>query len=173
MGYRGFLGVFVLSVGALYPGSAVAAHAQAPRCTTRQLEITVHGDDGGLGHGSEQLWFRNRGRPCTLHGYPRVLLLDRHGHIVGRARKTDFGYQGGLQEGPVPVIRLGRGQVANAMVEGMNSGTKLKPCPHYVAYRVTPPGGIGSVRVPTGTFCQTQVHPVVPGEQQIYPSVHD
>lgn len=165
------------------PGESVVnagGRSAAPRCTTRQLTISRHGRDGGAGNQADQLFFRNHGAACTLAGYPEVLLLDRDGRVVGRPQRTRSGYLGGLgwqhRHHAPPVVLLDRGRFANATIDGLTGPADNRPCPRYIAYRVTPPGAAGSVRVPAGEapgFCVRSVHPIVPGGAHTFPRSHD
>ena len=144
--------------------------APAPTCVAEQLAVESVPDDGGLGHQSEALLFRNNGTPCTLTGYPTVRLLDAAGRVVSIPRKTPMGYQAGLRGGPAPVVRLGRGQVANARIEGFTGPADGHPCPRYATYEVAPPGPVRSLLVPAHeSVCNPEVHPIVPGRAAFYP----
>lgn len=147
-----------------------AAMAPTRGCMTGQLRFTTVPDDGGLGHQSEGILFRNEGGPCTLVGYPTVRLLDRSGHVVAIPRRTPRGYQAGLGGGSAPLVHLGRGRVANIRVEGLTGPADGRPCRRYVTYEVTPPGAARSVLIPAhASLCSPEVHPVVPGTDAVYP----
>jgi hypothetical protein len=59
---------------------ALGAAAGAPHCSNAQLRLKFVDFQGATGHRFWDLAFKNVGaRKCTLHGYPRVTLLDSHG----------------------------------------------------------------------------------------------
>lgn len=153
------------------PSTAHAAEvAPIPRCATSQLRLTSVPDDGGLGHQSEAIFFRNDGGPCTLRGYPTVRLLDREGRVVSVPQRTALGYQAGVHGQSPPLVRLATGGVANARIEGLTGPADGRACPRYVAYQVTAPGAAIAVRVLAHeSVCVREIHPIVPGRAAFYP----
>lgn len=61
--------------------SARAATTVFP-CHASQLHLRGLGEQGATGNRFYEFAFTNRGFPCTIKGYPRLTLLNKHGHIV-------------------------------------------------------------------------------------------
>ena len=105
---------------------------------------------------------------CVLTGYPGVAALGSTGQQVAQAQRTPSGYLGGLRTGSAapPVVVLGPGVTASAMVEGTGvpEGT-ASSCPTYAALLVTPPTSTRSTRLTVSMpgCSPLQVHPVVSG----------
>jgi hypothetical protein len=120
-------------------------------------------DNGAGGNIGVIISFRNGGPPCKMSGYPGVAGVDAKGSQAGQADRTPSGIFGGLQGGAStpPTVDLARGDVASAVLEGLD--INLTSCP-LTAFVVTPPGQTTSARVPfTISLCTLHVHPVVPG----------
>lgn len=155
------------TVGVPAPFSA-AAGRPAP-CRAHQLQLREGAGGAGLGHIGMPLRFRNRSRvSCTLHGYPVVAGLNRHGRQVEQARRTKSGYLGGVRPGHrIPTVTLRPGRVASALVEGTDV-----PAGHHTHCRelhgllVTPPNQRRAVRLRHAPpdCSRIEVHPVVPGK---------
>jgi hypothetical protein len=146
-----------------------------PACGTEQLFITRADGQGGGGHGGEQLVFRNHGPTCQLTGYPTVELLDASGRVVEHVEDSRAGYLGGYgapTTTPLPQVRLTTGATASAILEGIHGRIDgdPRPCPSYVAYRITAPGQHTSTHViARDGVCYPTVHPIVPGTDTVYP----
>jgi hypothetical protein len=113
--------------------------------------------------------FTNRGEPCALRAYPGVDGIGADGRPLVHAKRTMRGYLGGAVS--PETVPLGHGQIASALVEGLNGPVAgSPPCPKYVAYLVTPPNETHSVRLPSAySMCNLEVHPVVPGRDGTVP----
>jgi hypothetical protein len=105
---------------------------------------------------------------CTLYGYPGIAGLDAAGTQIMQAIRTPSGYLGGLwnaPNSPPPVVALAPGQVASALVEGIDNQVGSMPCVQLSGLLVTAPDTTRSVDLPSGSHeCDgLEVHPVVPG----------
>ncbi len=150
----------------------------ASRCTTAQLHVSTIGGDAAAGNVSAIIGFVNAGSSaCTLNGYPGVAALNAQGQQVAQAQRVPSGMLGGLHNGSTtpPVVTLGAGQTASAVVEGSDvpSGTATS-CASYPSFLVTPPAETHSVTVAASTggsgssqgfpgCAPITVNPVVPG----------
>lgn len=150
--------------------------SSTPPCTSSQLTVSDSGGGAGLGHEDQVLVFTNDGRStCALTGYPGVAGVNAAGQQVAQANRSVSGYLGGLLPGTttIPLVSLGPGQAASAIVEGTDNPLFGQPCPHYLSLLVTPPNLTEQVRVAVSDLgtrppglpdCSgLQVHPVVPG----------
>lgn len=149
------------------PGSPVAITAPA-HCSFRQLGISARTAGAGAGHYGLVLLFRNHSRrACTLHGYPGVEALNRHGKPNMEAKRTKSGYlMGDFRRGRPPTVVLRPGRVASAGVEGTDVPRgNHHSCPKAKALRVTPPNDRKARLVHKGLLecSRIQVHPVVHG----------
>jgi hypothetical protein len=139
-------------------------------CTGPELAVTPGAYQAGLTHVGLAVEFRNLGDvACHIRGYPRVVALNKAGHVVADAVQTPRGYLGGLLNGTatLPLVVVLPGQRASAFVEGevFNVRRPDASCPPYRALLVTPPSASQAVRVPLNSdLCSGLfVHPVVPG----------
>jgi uncharacterized protein DUF4232 len=153
------------------PTSTPTATGRPAACPVTQLEISVSDTgrgEGGMGHSSSALVFRNIGAAtCVLRGYPGVTGLDARGRGVAPARQTLRGYLGGLDPAATtpPTVTLAPGRSASALVEALNAAPDGTACTPFPALRVGVPGGQASVTVPWGNAsgcAHLQVHPFVP-----------
>jgi hypothetical protein len=121
-----------------------------------------------LGHVGAPVLFRNTGSAaCHLQGYPGVAALDDSGRQAAQAERTPQGYLGGLPFGASPpVVELGAGETASALVEANNNPTPpATSCVSYPSLLVTPPDDTRSVNIALSmSGCSLQVHPVVAGD---------
>ena len=119
-----------------------------------------------LGHTGEPLLFQNSGRAaCSLTGYPGVALVSGGGRQL-QVRRTPNGYLGGLLPSATsnPVVRLGPGEKASALLEGEDSTRSGAACPGYVGLLVTPPNQTVTSHIARPvSICDPQIHPVVAG----------
>lgn len=146
------------------PGSAGAA----PACTISRLAVSIGGQQGGDGHSSGAIRFRNTGTSaCRLYGYPGVAALDSPGKQIAQARRTPRGYMGGLgssQHTPTAVT-LAPGHTASALVEADNAASNGNSCGTVPALLVTPPNETHHVKLSWHGGCSGfQIHPVVTGD---------
>jgi hypothetical protein len=150
------------------------AAAGTPRCNNEQVAVSDTGGGGAAGHENQVLVFTNDSRSiCTLTGYPGVAGLNSAGQQAVQAHRSLGGYMGGLAPGvtALPVVSLGPGQTASAVVEGTDNPLGSQPCPHYPALLITPPNLTEQVQVQVSDLgtqgfpgCSSiEVHPVVPG----------
>jgi streptogramin lyase len=140
--------------------SAVCGARASATCSTSHLRLAFQRGLGTLGHRELDLSLRNAGlAACTLTGYPRVWLLNRHGRVLVAAKRAP-GYA-------VGTVTLAPGRRGFFTVIYAASG----PClPHYfVAYgfRVTPPGGAGSRGLHRGPLDVCAVH--IGGRPEVTP----
>src|SRR2546423_10114622 len=69
-------------------GGATASSA-AGACRTSDLRIQLRAGNAATGHVLAPFGIRNAsGHPCTLRGFPHVVLLDRGGRGIGLAVKA-------------------------------------------------------------------------------------
>lgn len=158
------------TAGAAHPAArkAVPGRCQANALGTSLTFVGAYSLRAGLA-----IEFKNRGRACTITGYPGVDALSATGRRILSAKRTKAGYIGGVFSGPIPTVHLATGDTASALVEWVNSGPLglrlgLR-CRHVDSLRITPPGAVTPVVVSlpkslkTLTLCGVTVHPVVPG----------
>jgi hypothetical protein len=140
-----------------------------PRCAFAHLAISVGQIGAGLGHEGVSILFKNTGASkCSLSGYPGVAALGPTGAQLAQAQRTPSGYLGGMQTGSTtpPVVVLGPGAVASALVEGTDVPEGVaSSCPTYPALLVTPPTSTLSARLTVSLpgCSPLEVHPVVGG----------
>jgi hypothetical protein len=147
-------------------GPAASAAALAS-CRSGTTTVSVGRGSGGLGHLAITLLFHNgSGSRCVLFGYPGVALASASGTQVQAAR-TRSGYLGGLSSSAtaVPVVRLGPGQTASALMEGDDVASGGGTCPGYASLLVTPPNETSTQHLARSltALCSPQIHPVVAG----------
>lgn len=64
-----------------------SAKTSDPHCARSQLLLQFMDEQAGLGHRYVDYGFKNVGSSsCTLTGYPRVMLQDKHGHVMTASR---------------------------------------------------------------------------------------
>ncbi len=149
--------------------TAPVAASGPPRCTFAHLSVSVGQVGAGLGHEGVAILFENTGTStCSLSGYPGVAALDSAGQQVAQAQRTPSGYLGGMQTGSTtpPVVLLGPGAVASALVEGTDVPEGVaSSCPTYPALLVTPPTSTLSARLTVSLpgCSPIEVHPIVSG----------
>lgn len=124
-------------------GEGVASPAAAP-CRSGELKLVSHSGDAGAGNRNAVLALQNTGaQPCSLTGYPAVVLRDRQGRDLTsiRAEQTPRGVPEGAQPGPVNLPAQGRAffDIAWTVVPDESSGGQ-RACPAVTGLRVTPPG---------------------------------
>lgn len=137
-----------------------------PECRSGRLTITMGVADSSSGHRGQTVVFRNTGSSaCFLQGYPGVAALDAGGKQAAQAERTSAGYEGGLQAGKPPKVRLAAGATASARVEALAARDDGGSCTPYAGLLVTPPDETHSVKLAWNTDACTalEVHPVVAG----------
>jgi hypothetical protein len=137
----------------------------ATTCKAKQLRTTLSQASPGATHHGYVIHFKNRGRICTITGYPGVDALNTRGHRILSAKRTSTGYLGGVASGGLPKIHLAKGKTASAIVEWIDLGS---PCPRARSLRITAPDAVTSVvfspkSLRSETLCHLEVHPVVAG----------
>ncbi|HEX4175618.1 MAG TPA: DUF4232 domain-containing protein [Acidimicrobiales bacterium] len=91
--------------------------ASAPRCSLRNVSVTVAGGSAASNQEAMLLRFRNRGRTaCSLDGYPKIIAV-RPGNSSTAADRLNI-YNGGWTGSQPPVVELEPGQSASAVVGG-------------------------------------------------------
>ena len=142
-------------------------------CRGEQIQIVV-GDAPrpGLDHQGLAVRFTNRGQLCSLHGYPGLDGFSAHGQRLVSAKRTLFGYLGGIRNGRrATTVKLAKGQAAAAVFEWFGGPARGAKCSRIAYVKLTAPGTTRQVRYPLGFYfadrsyqeCDLQVHPVVPG----------
>jgi membrane-bound inhibitor of C-type lysozyme len=116
--------------------------AAAP-CRAAQLTLVSHSGDAGAGNRMAVLAMQNTGaQPCSLGGYPGVVLRDRQGRDLTaiRAEPTPRGVAEGAQPAPVNLPAQGRAffDIAWTVVPDETKGQRA--CPAVTGLRVTAPG---------------------------------
>jgi hypothetical protein len=151
------------------PAATTSSSPGLARCAYPTLSISAGHPGAGLGHVGVVLLFKNVSTsPCTLSGYPGAAGLNASGQQVTEAQRTPSGYLGGMRTGSStpPVVTLGPGSVASAMVEGTDVPQGSAPaCTTYSALLVTPPTSKKSKRITARMpgCSPLQVHPVLQG----------
>jgi hypothetical protein len=160
----------VLATGsAAVSASATTSTAAVSHCRINQLRVSESAGAAGLGHIGIAIRFRNRSMAtCSVHGYPGVAALNKHGKQVQQALRTKNGYLGGVKPGhPIPTVVLGTGDVASALVEGTDVPIgHEKHCRKLHGLLVTPPNTRQAVhlKVAPPDCSRIEVHPVVRGK---------
>lgn len=142
-----------------------AASAAPPACGNRALVVSASRTDGGMGHGSLVLRFRNKTlHACTLYGYPGMDALNAAGAVMKHARRTLTGYAGGSSQG-LQTIRVAPGGFASATVEWLNfNPATAGDCRFSHSIAATPPNTSHTVDLARSvSLCRLQVHPTVAG----------
>jgi hypothetical protein len=71
--------------------SAGLSSPPVPRCVSSQLTLKFVSFQGATGHRFWQLAFKNLGSTCSMHGFPRVVLLNGAGHVIPATVKHEAG----------------------------------------------------------------------------------
>jgi hypothetical protein len=157
------------ALAAVSPASPVNATSAVPHCQSHQLTVSEGAGGAGLGHVGYPIRLRNRSQAtCSVHGYPGVAGLNKHGKQVEQALRTKSGYLGGVKPGhPIPTVILQPHQVASALVEGTDvpSGHQ-KHCRELHGLLVTPPNDHKAIHLNHAPpdCSRIEVHPVVRGK---------
>jgi hypothetical protein len=93
----------VLALGAWsVAGPAVGfSSPSVTKCLSPQLALKFVSFQGATGHRFWQLAFKNLASTCSLHGFPRVVLLNGAGHVI----PTTVTHEAG----PVPTVTVMHG----------------------------------------------------------------
>jgi hypothetical protein len=104
-------------------------------CQPGQLRVVESGSGGAAGTGEVTFSLTDTGGPCTMHGYPGLLLLGAGGAPL----PTTVERGGGLafENVPVATVSLVKGQVAYFNLGYTDVGPS--PCVTAAAVEVTPP----------------------------------
>lgn len=117
----------------------------ASQCTREQLTLKAGDEDAAMGGVRivNYTFTNTSSTPCTLKGYPALVLLNKAGkpvpgkHTVNKAKMFS-------DSGPVPqaLVTLEPGKTAMFLIYYNNGGAGYtgKPCPTYPRVKVTAPG---------------------------------
>lgn len=117
--------------------------APAAPCRAAQLALVSHSGDAGAGNRRAVLAVQNTGaQPCSLTGYPGVVLRDRQGRDLTaiRSEPAPRGASEGAQPSPVNLPAQGRAffDIAWTVVADETKGQRA--CPAATGLRMTAPG---------------------------------
>jgi Protein of unknown function (DUF4232) len=134
--------------GSTNTSATATTSSAAPPCQAQQLHIKVGRGNAATGHILAPYLLRNAsGGPCTLRGFPRVVLLDHGGSAMSVAvkpRATDF--FGHVPVATVAVQADGQASFHLAFEDAINGGN----CPTAKSMRVTLPNGGGRLALQFG-----------------------
>lgn len=129
--------------------------ARTASCRPAQLKARHGFSNGAAGSLVTPLRLRNVSREaCSLRGYPRITLLDGHGHAVRKVR-----HSGGARH----TVRLAPGGTAEAFLRtGLTSPTgDSDDCPRARSVRIAPPHRKRSLRLRIKlVVCDADVSPL-------------
>ncbi|MBD0841430.1 DUF4232 domain-containing protein [Streptomyces sp. TRM68416] len=135
------------TTAATTPGDGSASPSVSPaRCTRDRLDLSLGRVSPGAGSRYAPLVFTNTGtRPCSLHGYPGVTLLDSAGDRIGQPAE---------RQGPAaPPVILHPGDSAHAALHTVAPGLTDKPCWRPAArIQAYPPGSTWALRTSADSF---------------------
>ena len=121
-----------------------AAGAAGSHCSAGQLAAVYVNATAGAGSRDAEYGFRNLGRPCTLQGYPGVVLLTGSGAVLSTTERHTPGAYGIV----VRRVPVGRNAVAYFGVHyAAQTGYDSLTCPTSAALRLTAPGTAAGVVV--------------------------
>jgi len=128
------------------PGGVTPASAP---CRGPQLKLSAEGGDTGAGNRVSTLGLQNVGaQPCSLTGYPAVVLQDRQGRNLTavRAEQTPGSYfRQGQAPTPVELAPQGKAFFDIAWNVVPNEGSGETTCPAAARVRMTAPGDTSPV----------------------------
>ncbi|MDZ4114158.1 MAG: DUF4232 domain-containing protein, partial [Brevundimonas sp.] len=134
---------------AVRPPAALGAPGGPPPCKGPQLKLSAAGGDAGAGNRVSILAVQNLGaQPCSLTGYPAVILQDRQGRdLTGiRAQQTLGGYfRTGQAPTPVRLEPQGKAFFDIAWNVVSDEGQGQRNCPSVARIRMTAPGDTSPV----------------------------
>lgn len=129
--------------------AAQGAPGGPPPCKGPQLKLSAAGGDAGAGNRVSILAVQNLGaQPCSLTGYPAVILQDRQGRdLTGiRAQQTLGGYfRTGQAPTPVRLEPQGKAFFDIAWNVVPDEGQGQRNCPSVARIRMTAPGDTSPV----------------------------
>jgi hypothetical protein len=124
------------AVAAVAVGASPAG-AAGSQCSAGQLAAVYVDATAGAGSRDAEYGFRNLGRPCTLSGFPGVVMLAGSGAVLPTTEQHAPGAYGIA----VRQVPLGRGAVAYFGVHyASQTGYDGLRCPTSAALRLTAPG---------------------------------
>lgn len=128
------------------PGGVLPAAAP---CRGPQLKLSSEGGDAGAGNRVTNIGIQNIGTtPCSLTGYPGVVLQDRQGRNLTAIRSEQnpgsYFTQG---QAPTPVTLAPQGKAAFELAWNVvpNEAQGQRTCPNVARIRVTAPGDTSPV----------------------------
>jgi hypothetical protein len=130
--------------------SSVEEATSAAACRAGSLRVTLGATDSLMAQPDVSIVFTNISPlSCSLRGYPGVAALDGSGRQVTQAIRSLSIFEGGLQDGPPPLVVLAVNGQASALVGGSsNPGGGRPSCmPPYAGLLVTPPNTAESTKL--------------------------
>lgn len=87
MGFKSRLAIVaaIAVVAAGLAGPSAGLGVAAPKCFSSQLTLKFVSFQGATGGRFWEMAFKNTSTTCTLRGFPKVKLLDKHGHAIHRS----------------------------------------------------------------------------------------
>lgn len=143
------------------PTPEPAAAPAATPCRAAQLTLVSHSSDAGAGNRTAVLAMQNTGlQPCSLTGYPGVVLRDRQGRDLTaiRVEPTPPGGSGGAQPALVNLPAQGRAffDIGWTVVPDETRGQRA--CPAVTGLQVTAPGDAAPLPLSLGLSpCNSRV----------------
>jgi hypothetical protein len=95
--------IAVVGAGLAAPSGGLGAGP--PKCFSSQLALKFVSFQGATGGRFWEMAFKNTSTTCTLRGFPKVQLLDKHGHAIHKP-------VGHWTLVPVKTVRLARNKLA-------------------------------------------------------------
>ncbi|WP_343053105.1 DUF4232 domain-containing protein [Brevundimonas lenta] len=144
------------------PASGGVLPASAP-CRGPQLRLSAEGGDAGAGNRVSTIGVQNIGaQPCSLTGYPGVVLQDRQGRNLTAIRsEQSLGSYFRQNQAPTPVNLAPQAKAFFDIAWNVvpNEGQGETTCPSAVRIRVTAPGDTSPVSLDqTFTPCGGRVN---------------
>ncbi len=128
------------------PGGVLPAAAP---CRGPQLKLSTEGGDAGAGNRVANIGIQNIGSaPCSLTGYPGVVLQDRQGrNLTGIRSEQSPGSYFTQGQAPTPVTLAPQAKAAFeiAWTVVANEAQGERTCPNVARLRVTAPGDTAAV----------------------------
>ena len=115
------------------------------QCLRENLSVKEGDTDAAMGGVRVTTYtFTNKSTaPCTLNGYPRVVLLNRAGRVARRAANSNALTGESVDDAKPPqqvTIEPGKTAWFNIYYNNGGAGHEGKPCPTYPKVRITAPG---------------------------------
>jgi len=147
---------------------AATPSTSVSHCTDSQVRVREGRSDGAAGHIGIRIHFKNKSSAtCSVRGYPGAAGLNKHGKQVVQAQRTRRGMLGGLKpHHKIPTVVLHSGDVATAVIEGVDVPVKNHRCRTLHGLLVTPPNLFDAVHLRHAPpDCDgIQIHPVIAGK---------